>query len=715
MRISLALFSIIACSFSLVGCGAWGSSDPNGASPDPSDAGPSPGSQGAGDAGSASPDASGNASSSGNGGAATPPDAPDRHAPSLAALAMLLDESEALPSADAIVAAAVKLPDVHGAISVRNGDAVELTFDDGIPATILLDGRATSTANATGTTNAKSAAPKPVPHAPGIMDPLPAAVPEAKTAVVFNALGDLFHDGSADLASIFSHASYKVKLGKGTIEDLKDPSTFADTAVFYMSSHGDSVALANVETGKPPPPQGYGLWTGTCKTDRIPALYTGDVDATPKRLAYFLARNTNPGAPSDCIYGKRGSEWHYVATEAFFDKYVSFKAKDSLVWLDTCHSDNTFAQSFKQTVFKKNAAAYAGWSYKSDDVAWVVAPYVFDRATGANVFDGGGNAKYGPEHPKQRPFSWHGIVDDMKSRGLDVSPYSGAHLNAYWSDAVSGDEVAFGYLAPSITTALIAEDVKLMLVPMVGGDAFGANASPSDVRVTLGGFELPIGKVDGFDLAEITLPDDAPTSGDLALFVNGHESNHVRISEWRGVMHVTQTSGDNGALVDEFTVNMHFRFAAQSTRDRPHDAPHAVPIGMAALPDTTVAYKGSGSWPVANGTCTRTNNITTDAQPLTAFQGSIGAVTMQDGTQGSLRLHLWSTNGARHDCPDGSFLESAGAVIEDDVPVSFSVDPDTLAISAPIVVTTGSDATETISVRFDGFQAVVGANDDNAR
>jgi hypothetical protein len=619
------------------------------------------------------------------------PDVVDPHAASLHAIADLVDRDEALPSADALVASIAALPDVKRARAARGGESVLLTFDDGTPATILVRPRAGGSAR-------PSAAP-PTSKAP---PPRPIAVPKARTAVVMNALGNLFHDPTPDLSAVFGAAGYRVKTGTATIDELKDPSTFSDAAVFYVSSHGDGVE----ESDAPGAPETYGLWTGTCKTDRIPGAYAIDLAATPRRLSYFLARNTDGKREGDCISGKRGSEWHYVATAAFFERYVSLPTKGSFAFLDTCHSDGPLAQPFKQALFAKGAAAYAGWSTSTHDTSWPVAPYLFDRMAGANTFDPPAFPAYAAERPRQRPFAWPLVVSDMQARGLDVSPVTGARLGVSANPAFAGDEVSYGYLAPPLTTVAIFEDRQEMVVALMAGDT--SPGAPSDVEVKLGGATLPIKRIEPGKALWLDLSQGGPTAGDLVMTVNGHPSNAVRVSEWRGLMRVVSTTSGS-SITDEFEVNLHFRSISQSMRVFPHEPPRPAGIGIDALPDTTVTFRTSGSW----GSCTRTESEQ-GPLPLAAWGGWVRGGMGPKESVGHLRFRFSRQGVARHDCDGSSTLQDANAGTgSGEVSVPFRFDPETLELSAPISGFT--DGARAMSVQLQRLEPVLGAAPNNAR
>lgn len=623
-------------------------------------------------------------------GPAARPDVVDPHAASLRAIADLVDRDEALPSADALVASLRALPDVKRARAARGGEAVSLTFDDGTPATILLRSRATD--------GARAGAPPPSSNVP---PPRPIAVPKARTAVIMNALGDLFHDPTADLSAVFGAAGYRVKTGTATIEELKDPSTFSDAAVFYVTSHGDAVEESDVAGA----PETYGLWTGTCKTERIPGAYALDLEATPRRLSYFLARNTQGKREGDCIGGKRGSEWHYAATAAFFDRFVSLPAKGSFAFLDTCHSDGPFAQRFKETLFAKGASAYAGWSTSTHDKAWPVAPYLFDRMAGANTFDPPESPAYAAERPRQRPFAWPLVVSDMQARGLDVSPVTGARLGVTANPAGAREEASYGYLAPPLTTVAILEDRQELVVALMAGDT-GSGAA-SDVEVKLGGVPLPIKRVDPGKALWLDLSQGAPTAGDLVMTLNGHPSNAVRVSEWRGVLRITSTWGDS--ITDELTVQLHFRSISQSMRVFPHEPPRPAGVGIHALPDSTVTFRTWGAW----GDCTRTE-AEAGPLPLADWGGRVEGGIGPTESVGHLRFRLDRAGVARHDCKDSSTLQDAGvSTSSSEVAVAFRFDPETLALSAPIAAFT--DGARAMSVQLERLEPVLGPAPNNAR
>jgi len=220
--------------------------------------------------------------------------------------------------------------------------------------------------------------------------------PESNQVKLFLGLGKRFADYRPLIRDIFSKKAYRATLEEASIENLTNTS---DLGVFYISTHGGLGLTKPREQKKTL----FGLWTTDTTSLASERIYE------PELNNYFLVY----------MLGKHNTdvkEWHYGITEHFVDAYMNF-AENAVVYNDACNGMGPNASAFRESMIKKaegGKATYIGWTRLSDDVAGeAAAGFIFDRMLGTNMDINAQGATIGSEDPKQRPFDFAKIFDDL--------------------------------------------------------------------------------------------------------------------------------------------------------------------------------------------------------------------------------------------------------------------------------------------------------------
>lgn len=368
--------------------------------------------------------------------------------------------------------------------------------------------------------------------------------------------------------------------GDASVEVLRQIS---GDGFFYFNTHGGKgVTRAGNSM--------FAMWTSTLATAANDSVPLNLADLNAERLLYMIERNGLIDAKGNPVF-----ETRYAITYKFVDQYMSF-GKNSILFFNVCSGGNAHpeVQAFVSATHRKGASVYIGWTkVLSDSLAYTALPYFVDRLLGANQFR--------PENPKQRPFAWPEVLQDMTNKGLATEPTTGAQLVAY--PAVQSGDMA-GLLAPSIKW-LIADQHKDELY--ISG-IFGADPGTNG-KVTID---------DGKGPAQVTVkswkPDqivvDLPQSGagaagDVVVSVRGHDSNPRRLVRWQGSF--SYTLRDKGTLTLNITMPFDFRLDPGDFRLKPGEPPQAWPAAVATSNPRMVGdYSASGTYVQTSGPCTYT-------------------------------------------------------------------------------------------------------------
>lgn len=196
-------------------------------------------------------------------------------------------------------------------------------------------------------------------------------------------------------------AGYTPIRGQGSVDSLR---AVKGDGIFYIDTHG----LTGIERGSN---LVFGMVSGvSVYPDDAATRSIWEEDWKEGRLAYTA--------------GRLGSNRYFISHK-FVKHYMSF-SEGAFIFINACSSEAESA--FRQAFFDKGAAVYAGWSRPvRDPTANIVAKLYFDRLLGSNKFrcDKG---SYVPqieiENPKQRPFDFWSLFNDMQQRDLDVDHFS---------------------------------------------------------------------------------------------------------------------------------------------------------------------------------------------------------------------------------------------------------------------------------------------------
>lgn len=384
-----------------------------------------------------------------------------------------------------------------------------------------------------------------------------------------------------DMAEWFEEYGYDVRQiqeGDARIETLRHVS---GDGFFYFNTHGGS-GLGR--SGK----KLFAVGTSSLaapEKDRFPE-FRDDLDND--RLVYMTAPNgivTNEGRQSDT---------RYAITYHFVEKHWSF-AENSIVFLNVCFSayDHESVETFISTMHGKGAGLYLGWSgVVTATGGFRSARYFVDRLLGANEFQ--------PESPKQRPFTWPLVLEDMASKGYTTD--GDAQLVARPA-LLTGGRV--GILRPSIRSVWVAP-------PFMNSDLYiEGHFGTRRGRVTID---------DGSGPLELAIKDWTPEAimtslpltgtgsiGDIVVHVGEHASNPRRLHRYTGTAFYQFT--DAGSLVKSAEMELNTRLDPDEMRFLPGETPSRLSSWGAghASPAAAARYQARGSYTRQSGECTLTS------------------------------------------------------------------------------------------------------------
>lgn len=394
-------------------------------------------------------------------------------------------------------------------------------------------------------------------------------VPRGKTAILMRAMGSGWPDTRNDTKAMLIKAGYNVVLKDGTIEAIRG---LRNAAVFYFDTHGTYDSDSGSLTAS--------AWTTTPVTTANETTYAADLSSGG--LVRWSAYD---------YYDTTSKKWKiskkYAVTSKFIaDNGITF-GSNSLVYMDCCFLD---AAPFKAACTAAGASLYIGWT---DAVAGSAsaraARFVFDRLTGAN------SSATVKEDPKQRPFDYVKVWDDLKRLNYDVS---GA-AKLIFTPGAKGDA---GMLAPSIRNIVMTEatELDLGIAMMEIKGLFGKDPGPQKRKVTVGGTMIQAYEWKP-DAVKCVIPRFGQGSvGDVIVVACEHKSNAVPLTEWTVPFVWTRTSFGN--LRDVMRMNIHFRADVHSYRNKPHETP---------VKPTAVEFKSmvdsDGTWLSAGAGTDNTN------------------------------------------------------------------------------------------------------------
>lgn len=381
---------------------------------------------------------------------------------------------------------------------------------------------------------------------------------------MLNGLGTYYTNIIPEITPWFEDSGYNVITGTGTIEELKAVS---GDGVFYFQSHGGLMATKEGEDI-------YGFWTATEVNRFNEVLYGNDIDVG--RIAYAAApHNINPfydvGAPDDDELRKNPFTYavNYGITADFVDKYMSF-SNDSVAFLNICKSEN---EGMKSMFIKKGVSLYAGWNGNTNEgIALPAARFFFDRLLGTNE-------EPPKEEPKQRPFDYPSIVEDMGNNNLLTASGNGATL------IFTKGKNEFIALMPSIAYMEVYEDSDELWIYGLFGSKQG--------DVSVGGSSAPVNRWDQ-DIVVVEIKDQQV--GDVLVKVDEHESNVVPLTEWDGDITYTFSMDPlSPNLKSKADIKAHFRGDVHAYREVAGGDPVKREVKIQFTGDSTAELTSEGS------------------------------------------------------------------------------------------------------------------------
>lgn len=619
----------------------------------------------------------------------------DRPDPHLSSDTALLDEVGKTKDPNAIVAFAKTLPDVGDAFAASDANSVTVVYTDRTPVLVNL------VADPRGSTAFADS------HAHVLTD---VHVPDGDTFVLFNMLSAKFGDPITPLQQIATQAHYAMSFSKGTLADLADSSRYAQAGLVYLGTHGN---VGEIIKGSPE----LVLGSSDCRSRDgfFPRGFTNDITKGPNgedvlpEIAKVIDPNDGP-VPAGCATSESqpGKTLYWGITRTFVTNHMKLHPNTIFV-ADACQSDKAGSEAFKAALRDQGAARYVGWSETTNDPGRAV-PFLVDRMAGSNTYDGDGG--YAKENPPQRPFTADSVLKDMQARGLDTAP-NGAKLQLENLTAEDVNHVV-SLLAPVISQVRAVETPETVLnKPVTQASIVLAGTLPSDANPEFhwGADTLHIAQVDptpgaGQHIYIVDFP-DSPKGGDVYAIVNNHESNHVRVSEHRGVVSL---SVGPSRYQDKLTVTFHgLGFPMLPTRTKPHETPLDGGWIATWLPDSTIELT-----PGPEDMCTRTLNV--DAtRPFTDFESavfSIGYLTPNSdipNKPSQIGFSIAQNDVITETCQSGPNPQSVIADTSlDSVQVGITVDPATFNVQVPLSSGTNEDGDDTLTVNPTTIQAVVG-------
>lgn len=354
-------------------------------------------------------------------------------------------------------------------------------------------------------------------------------LPDGNLAIVLNSLGSAFDPVSLlkppggdqsrkDIGKMLSDAGYFVDANHdASVDGLL--TLISNVSVLHWSAHGDQGMGRDSNLY-------YGIWTTSLHDTANEANYKVLLDNN--ELVYFNAPNT-----IDWALGPLKSESHYAITPAFVRNHMQFTG-NSLVYISACWSGAY--QTMRDAFQFAGASLYGGWSNAVDPKdAFAAARFFFDRTLGANSVDPVPN-------PKQRPFEYTLVWEDMSYRGLTHSTTSHGPSQFSFSQL----KPDFSQLLPSLEFAVPEFDVTKTELALNG--SFGDKAG----IVTLNGSTIPFTSWGN----SVIVLDHPPAGGNLKVKVGQFESNTIPLTEWDGTVSYTQTGQQTLSKTASFSVKL---------------------------------------------------------------------------------------------------------------------------------------------------------------
>jgi hypothetical protein len=383
-------------------------------------------------------------------------------------------------------------------------------------------------------------------------------------ARLYNAMGPGFKNEPAIIGGVLNRKGYVPTVLRADLESLRN---IGQPGVFYYSGHGGAVNVPKLDAqGKlifgpdklPVMEASFGLSTATAYNKEAALKYAAEILAGLLGAASCVEDIVN----NRYVYADR-----FLITSRWVRRFWSF-SQDSLVWISACSSASGEANSLVAACKAKGAGVYVGWSdWVEGSHAVQVSKFVIDRLLGTNVL--------APvENPKQRPFPYTEVYNDLRRRGLHsrptLSPNTGNPIGGRTTQVIftAGPGSQFGLLAPSISFVRIDEANDEAVLYGIFGEP------PADERaVLIGGLEAAVIEWTK-DKVRVRLPRTGTgSSGDVEVQVRAHRSNIRRITEWNLQLRHRFRDPDSPSLKIEGPVRLRFRADVGEYRETPGARP----------------------------------------------------------------------------------------------------------------------------------------------
>jgi hypothetical protein len=372
-----------------------------------------------------------------------------------------------------------------------------------------------------------------------------------------------------------------VETGRATVARLK---TVKGLGVFYLNSHG-SPGVANIVTsgGSQAKPV-FAVWTAT-------PVVAGDVGFKADLDDGSLVKLR---ATFDRISGVLTEAEHYGITATFIAKYDWRFGLHSLVYFDTCLGGN--APFFIRACVNRGASVYLGWNRAvGDQHALRATTFFFDRSLGTNKARIPAPIPIGPEKPKQRPFDYAAVLQEMQRRDPPLTVYKPGSPEQADLRPSAGTTGKLSLLAPSIKRLTVDEGNDRLVVRGSFGEDPGDEGS-----VTIGETRAEVTEWTPQRIAcALVRPGRRPqpaagSAGEVVVTVRGRRSNAVPLTLWRVKMNYAFKRAV-GNLAYSLRFDLFLRADVHSYRDEPGRAPRDPVVHFRAAAGTECRFRVGGN------------------------------------------------------------------------------------------------------------------------
>lgn len=433
---------------------------------------------------------------------------------------------------------------------------------------------------------------------------VPSGLPEKRNAYVFDAIGveplppntpppSDHVEAFRDIRNMLNDGGYTIMPavpGSMTIDELKNVK---DAGVLHIRAHGHPYIFIDDKKVRVPM---YSVMTTTRITPETETHYNDDVEK--RRLIQVIPAGDAKNRPPK----------FWAITENFVRDYFTF-GNNGFVFMGCCSSQNKQSKGFVDS-FTKKKATYLGWINPLNPfIADLRALFFYDRLLGLNnkyltspVFP--------KEDPPQRPFGYQDVIDYMSrlksivdglmwDQGMgtpynpkDILLYDSPDPKLQWHlaklkfstpDGYGRSSKGFQMLVPGIHSIWVDEVKELLEINGLFGsderdksrviisekeDDEECTTEPEGVECEIVKWDHDNEKGPDFDQIKCKIKRDGEGSaGYVRIEIDGHTSNVVPLTMWKGT--VTYTEKSLGSLEVMATTDVKFRGCIHEFRVRP--------------------------------------------------------------------------------------------------------------------------------------------------